>query len=752
MGPRITPTALRADCFSAMSDRGRGLIRLSVAGALVALAGLGWWWLGDSAFDLSTLRGVRDSIAYRVQQSPELAALAFIAAYLLVAALALPGALVLTLLGGALFGFGPGVVLVAFASSLGALVSFGVVRWIAGRGVRDRLAARLAPIAQGIERDGAYYLFTLRVVPVFPFFLVNVLVALTPIRAWTFYWVSLIGMLPATLVYVNAGHQLASLDSISGLLTPGLMGALALLGVFPLVARRLLPGMAQRIGFVIGAVRANRRWRGQRPRRFDRDLIVIGAGAAGLVAANIAASLRAKVTLIEREAMGGDCLNTGCVPSKALIRLANRVREERLLMAQGGGGAGIPPSSMPRPDLAVLLERVRATIDRIAPHDSVERYRALGVECLRGEARVLSPWTVEVTRAEGGAVERLHARHLIIATGADPVVPEIAGLAPGRALTTQTLWAIRDLPRRFLVLGGGPVGCELAQAFQRLGSAVTLVERAERLLPREEPEASAEVRRALEADGVRVLTGASLASVQGGTHAHVLSSDTQVVIEFDQLLCALGRRSRVEGVGLDGLGLARDADGTLRVDEWMRTSEPGVFACGDVATADRLTHVAGQMAWHATFNALFGVLWPLRIDRRAIPRCVFTDPEVARVGLTRSEAEQAGIKVVCTRYEMSALDRAIIEEQTRGFVMVLTAQGSDRIVGATVVGARAGELISLLTLAIREKLGLRRLMSMMIAYPGWTDAARAVASQWQRDHAPVFVLAWLERWHRWRRQ
>jgi pyruvate/2-oxoglutarate dehydrogenase complex dihydrolipoamide dehydrogenase (E3) component len=428
------------------------------------------------------------------------------------------------------------------------------------------------------------------------------------------------------------------------------------------------------------------------------------------------------------------------------------VREERLFVEQGNGAAGIPSGSTARPDLAVLLDRVRATIDRIAPHDSVERYRALGVECMRGEARVLSPWTVEVTPAEGGTSERLHARHLIIATGAEPVVPDIAGLAPGRALTTQTLWAIRELPNRLLVLGGGPVGCELAQAFQRLGSAVTLVERAERLLPREEPEASAEVRRSLEVDGVRVLTGATLESVQNGARANVLGSDSQAVIEFDQLLCALGRRSRVEGVGLDGLGLARDADGTLRVDDWMRTSEPGVFACGDVATADRLTHVAGQMAWHAAFNALFGGLLPLRIDRRAIPRCVFTNPEVARVGLTRGEAEQAGIKVVCTRYEMSALDRAIIEEQTRGFVMVLTAQGSDRIVGATVVGERAGELISLFTLAIRERLGLRRLMSMMIAYPGWADAGRAVASQWQRDHAPVFVLTWLARWHRWRRR
>ena len=726
--------------------------RLAVAVAILILAILGWWWLGGAAFDLESLRSVRLSMAHWVRESPELAALGFIAAYLLVAVLALPGALILTLLGGALFGLAAGVLLVAFASSLGALLSFAVVRWIAGRALRDRLAVRLAPIARGIAQDGAYYLFTLRVVPVFPFFLVNVLVALTPIRAWTFYWVSLFGMLPATLVYVNAGHQLASLTSVTGLLSPGLMSALLLLGVFPLLARKILPATARRVEALAASWRANRRWRGQRPPRFDRDLIVIGAGAAGLVAANIAASLRARVTLIEREAMGGDCLNTGCVPSKALIRLARRAHEERQWRLEESMITGAPASSPSRPDLAALLARVRATIARIAPHDSVERYRSLGVECLRGEARVVSPWTVELSDEESGVISRLHARHLIIATGADPVVPEIKGLDPGRILTTQTVWSMRELPARLLVLGGGPVGCELAQAFQRLGAAVTVIERADRLLPREEPEASAEVCRALEADGVRVLTGASLASVSHGAAAQVICQGVEVVVEFDQLLCALGRRSRVEGFGIETLGLVREPDGTLKVDDWMRTSEPGVFACGDVASSDRLTHVAGQMGWLAAYNALFGSVWPLRIDRRAIPRCVFTDPEVARVGLTRAEAEAAGIRVTCTRYEMSALDRAIIEEQTQGFVMVLSAQGSDQILGATVVGARAGELVALYTLAIRERLGLRRLMSMMIAYPGWADAGRAAASQWQRDQAPSWMLAWLERWHQWRRQ
>jgi len=726
--------------------------RAGAAAAILVVAATGWWWLGDTVFDLETLRSLRDSMGHWVREAPELAALSFIGAYLLVAALALPGALILTLLGGALFGLGEGVVLVALGSSLGALLSFAVVRWVAGRAVRDRLAARLAPIAQGIARDGAYYLFTLRVVPVFPFFLVNVLVALTPIRAWTFYWVSLIGMLPATLVYVNAGHQLASLTSVTGLLSPGLMGALALLGVFPLLARKVLPSIARRVATVRAVWRANRRWRGQRPTRFDRDLIVIGAGAAGLVAANIAASLRARVTLIEREAMGGDCLNTGCVPSKALIRLANRAHAARQWRLEESMATGSPAPSPGRPDLPALLARVRATIARIAPHDSVERYRALGVECVRGDARVLSPWTVEVSTGESGVATRLHARHLIIATGADPVVPEIAGLDSGRVLTTQTVWAMSELPERLLVLGGGPVGCELAQAFQRLGAGVTLIERADRLLPREEPEASAAARSALETDGVRVITGASIASVNRDREARVIGSDSEMVVEFDQLLCALGRRSRVEGVGIEALGLAREADGTLYVDDWMRTSEPGVFACGDVASSDRLTHVAGQMGWLAAYNALFGSVWPLRIDRGSVPRCVFTDPEVARVGLTRVEAERAGIRVTCTRYEMSALDRAIIEEQTQGFVMVLTAQGSDRIVGATVVGARAGELIALFTLAIRERLGMRRLMSMMIAYPGWADAGRAAASQWQREHAPSWVLAWLERWHQWRRQ
>lgn len=718
---------------------------------IAALAAAGWWLLGGISTDAESLRSLRSELEDHVYRAPLQSALIFIVAYWVVAALALPGALILTLLGGALFGLGLGALLVALGSSLGALLSFTVVRLIAGQALRDRLAARLATVARGIEADGGFYVFTLRVMPVFPFFLVNVLLALTPLRAWTFYWVSVIGMLPATLIYVNAGHQLATLTSIGDILSPPLLMSLVVLAVFPLIARKVLPLMAQRFRVAAAQRASRRRW--QRPTRFDRDLIVIGAGAAGLVAANIASTLRARVTLIEREAMGGDCLNTGCVPSKALIRIAERVQLARDLARQGlvANGAG---DQWRAPDFRLMMAQVRDTIDRIAPHDSVERYESLGVECLRGEAQAVSPWTVEVRTGNASEPRVLHARHLIIATGAEPVVPEIPGLARQHILTTQTLWSIDALPARLLILGGGAVGCEMAQAFRRLGSTVCVVERAERLLAREEPEASAEVLKAFIDDGIQVLLKAELARVESVDRAHVAHINVngrQEQIAFDQLLCALGRRARVDGAGLESLGLARLPDGTLQVDEWMRTSEPSVFACGDVATTDRLTHAAGQMGWHAAVNALFGDLWPIRIDRSALPRCTFTDPAVARVGPTRDEAERAGYRVDCTRVPLNTLDRAIIDRQTRGFVMVLTERGSDRLLGATVVGAHADDLIALFALAIRERIGMRRLMSSIIAYPGWADASRAVAAQWQRERAPEALLTWLARWHRWRR-
>jgi pyruvate/2-oxoglutarate dehydrogenase complex dihydrolipoamide dehydrogenase (E3) component/uncharacterized membrane protein YdjX (TVP38/TMEM64 family) len=724
--------------------------RLLAVGLLLGVIAAGWWWLGGSVVDFDSLRQLRADLSGAVDRQPVWSAAAFIAAYLLVAALALPGALILTLLGGALFGLGWGVVLVALGSSLGALLSFSLVRLIAGQGLRNRLANRLAAVARGIEQSGGYYLFTLRVVPVFPFFMVNVLVALTPIRVRTFYWVSVVGMLPATFIYVNAGHQLAHLNSLAGLLSPGLVASLLLLGVFPLAARAVLPRLAERVRVAIAVVRSRRRWGTHRPSRFDRDMIVIGGGAAGLVAANIAASLRARVTLIERDAMGGDCLNTGCVPSKALIRLADQIRREREMLNRCIGlQAGTAQRVLP--GFNEVMARVREVIDRIAPHDSVERYESLGVECIQGDARALSPWTIEVLAGGTGAARRLSARHLIIATGAEPVVPDIAGLDPARVVTSATVWALPELPARLLVLGGGAVGCELAQAFQRLGSRVTLLERASRLLPREEPEASAQVRAALEREGVQVLIDAQVTGVHDGHRAQVKAKGLQLEIEFDRMLCALGRRARIEGAGLEALGLVREADGTLQVDDWMRTSEPNVFACGDVATTDRLTHVAGNMGWLASVNALFGVVWPIRIDRRVVPRCVFTDPEVARVGMTREEAERAGLRVDCTRYAFASLDRAIIEERTQGDVSVLTESGTDRLIGVTVVGARAGDLISVFSLAMRERIGLRRLMSTMVAYPGWADAGRAVAAQWQRERAPQAVLKWLERWHRWRR-
>lgn len=722
----------------------RLIIFLCVVTGAAIVGGL----LAENVMTVQTLRAVRDALSLAVAANPVGYAIAFVIAYLIVAALALPGAVLLTLLGGALFGFGPGALLVSVAAPTGALLAFWLVRWLAGSALRQRLASRLRPIARGIERDGAYYLFTLRVAPVVPFFLVNVLVALTPLPARTFYLVSFVGMLPATLVYVNAGAQIGTLSSLAGLLSWNLLLSLALLAVFPFLARGLVSGGALRVRWVCQSVLSARRWSARRPTAVTRDLIVIGAGSAGLVAAYIASSLRARVTLIERVAMGGECLNSGCVPSKALIRAANLVHAIR---SSRGGGVLAGPVEV---DFPAVMRQVHRTIERIAPHDSVERYRAMGVECLHGDARLQSPWTVDFLSEGASKPVTLHTRRVIVASGSQPIWPEVPGLDPSIALTTDTVWTLQHLPARLLVLGGGAAGCELAQAFSRLGSTVTLIERADRLMPREDLEVSEHLLGAFSSEGISVHRSAQLIAVarkNGGAAAIVESLGGHHTIECDRILIAMGRRARVD-VGGDGdLKIATDGDGCIRVDDWMRTSEPLVFAAGDVATNDRLTHMAGHMGAVAALNALFGPIWPLKRERHAVPRCIFTDPEVARVGITREQAVAEGLHVTVTHLSLAELDRAIIEDRTDGFVRVITAHGSDKILGATVVGARAEDLLPFFTLAMRERIGLRRLLSVMIAYPGWAEAARAVASQWQSARVPHWSYPWLERWHRWRR-
>jgi pyruvate/2-oxoglutarate dehydrogenase complex dihydrolipoamide dehydrogenase (E3) component len=591
-----------------------------------------------------------------------------------------------------------------------------------------------------MARDGVFYLFTMRLVPVFPFFVVNLLMGLTRVRLTTFYWVSQLGMLPATIVYVNAGTQLAHIQRLADIASPRLLLSFTLLGVFPLIARGAVHAFQKR--------RIYARWR--RPPRFDRNLVVIGAGAAGLVSAYIAATLKAKVTLIESQRMGGDCLNYGCVPSKALIRSATLAHQ----MAHADR-YGIEPS-VPQIHFKSIMARIHEVIRAIEPHDSVARYTGLGVEVMQGYATIVDPWTVEVTLNEGGT-QRLTTRSIVIATGASPSIPTVAGLAEVGYVTSDTLWeefaALESPPPRLVILGGGPIGCELAQSFARLGSSVTQIEVLPRLLIREDEEISAFVRAKLEADGVSVLTAHRVlrAEKQGQTKTLIIEHQgSSMRLEFDALICATGRTARLAGYGLETLGI--ETDRTIHTNEFLETLYPNIFAAGDVAGPYQLTHVAAHQAWYAAVNALFGAVWKFKVDYSIIPWSTFTDPEVGRVGLNEQEAIQSNVPHEVTRYDLHESDRAIADGATEGFIKVLTVPGKDRILGVTIVGRHAGDLLAEFILAMKHGLGLAKIFGTIHIYPTLAEANKSVGGEWRRTHAPQRLFPWLARFHSWMRK
>ncbi len=660
--------------------------------------------------------------------------------YVGVTALSLPGAAVMTLAGGAFFGLIVGVVVVSFASTIGATLAFLVARFLFRDTVQNRFADRLKAINEGVRKDGAFYLFTLRLVPVFPFFLINLVMALTPIRTWTYYWVSQVGMLAGTIVYVNAGTQLAAVESTGDLLSFRLIGAFVLLGLFPWIARAIVRW--------VHTIRVYRGW--NKPKQFDRNLIVIGAGSAGLVTAYIGATVKASVTLVEKGAMGGDCLNTGCVPSKSLIKSA---RVAHYIRQAGDYGLSAAP---PGVDFSRVMSRIHEVIRKIEPHDSVERYTELGVDVRKGSARLVSPWEVEIEEAQGAT--RLSAQSIVIATGGKPMVPPIPGLDQIDYLTSDTLWNLTEQPGRLLVLGGGPIGCELAQSFAQLGTRVILVEMSDRLLVREDPEASELVAQAMRADGVDLHLGYRAVAFEkddsGGAIVVLEGKDeernaAQIRLSFDQVLVALGRKGHTEGLGLSEIGIALNPNGTVVVDEYLETRFPNIHACGDVAGPYQFTHTASHQAWFAAINSLFGRFKKFKVDYRVIPWCTFTSPEVARVGLNEQEAKERGIDCEITRFNMNELDRAIADGAETGFVKVLTAPGSDRILGATIVGEHAGDLIAEYIMAMKYKLGLNKILGTIHIYPTLAEANKSAAGTWKKAHAPARLLNWIGRYHRW---
>jgi pyruvate/2-oxoglutarate dehydrogenase complex dihydrolipoamide dehydrogenase (E3) component/uncharacterized membrane protein YdjX (TVP38/TMEM64 family) len=700
-------------------------------------------FLTDQPIDLALVQSVVSDVKEWHQQNLIAFVALFFTLYVLVTATSLPIAVWMTLAAGALFGLWWGLLLVSFASSIGATLAFLSSRYWLRDWVQVKLGKYSQTINTGLEKDGVFYLFSLRLIPALPFFAVNLLMGLTAMKGWRFYWVSQLGMLLGTAVFVNAGTQLSQLTSVSDISSPTLLMSFVALGLLPWMARFAIDFYQRRKVYA--------KW--VKPKQFDRNVIIIGAGAAGLVSAYIAAVVRAKVTLIETRTMGGDCLNYGCVPSKTLIKSAKVAHQ--IKHADRFGLEGSNPSF----SFSKVMQRIHQVIAAIAPHDSIERYQSLGVEVLQGHAKLTSPWALDITHADG-SITQLTSRSIIIATGAAPLVPALPGLDTTGYLTSDTLWEkfrYEDKPpQRLVILGGGPIGCELAQSFVRLGSQVTQVEMLDRLMIREDVEVSEFVKEALQHDGVTVLTDHTALSC-GVTNLdgspvkwlEVAHQGQHRRINFDQIIVAVGRAPRLKGFGLEELGITTDK--VVQTNDYLATLFPNIYAAGDVAGPYQFTHAAAHQAWYACVNALFGQFKRFKVDYRVIPWATFVDPEVARVGLNEQEAIQQGIAYQVTRYGIDDLDRAICDGTAEGFIKVLTVPGKDKILGVTIVGTQAAELIAEFVIAMKYKLGLNKVLGTIHIYPTMAEANKYVAGEWKRNQVNPKLLLWLKRYHTWRR-
>ncbi|GAB5498436.1 MAG: bifunctional TVP38/TMEM64 family protein/FAD-dependent oxidoreductase [Pseudohongiellaceae bacterium] len=706
--------------------------RLTVVAVLAAAIASYFAFGLDQYLTLQFAQSRLDELENFREDNFALAATLYFILYVTVTALSIPGALIITLLGGAIFGLFWGTLLVSFASSIGATLAFLVSRLLLKDWVQTRFGNYLAPVNRGMERDGNFYLFSMRMVPLFPFFVINLLMALTPIKTWSFYWVSQVGMFLGTVVYVNAGSELGQISSLSGLVSAPVIFSFVLLGLFPLVAR-----------WIVNAVQRGKALRRfEKPDKFDANVVVIGGGSAGLVAALIVAGAKAKVMLVEKHKMGGDCLNTGCVPSKSLIRsgriMAYLRRAEEYGIRNASGEV----------DFAAVMSRVRGVIKTIEPHDSVERFTSLGVECLQDEATIETPFRVRVGN------RLIHTRSIIVATGARPLVPPIPGLDDVGYLTSDTVWELDELPKKLLVVGGGPIGCELAQAFHNLGAEVTQVDMAERIMPREDEEVSTAVMEQFSRQGIELLTQHKLQRfvMENGKKFMEAEHHGQTVrVEFDQVLIAIGRKPNVEGFGLENLDLPLNDNGTININNSMQTTYPNIFACGDVAGPYQFTHMASFQAFFAAINAVLGGLWRLRASYRVVPWATFTDPEVARVGLSEQEAKDQGVDYEVTRFDLDHLDRALADGEAHGFIKVLTVPGKDKILGATIVGYHAGELIGEFVFAMTHNMGLKKIAAVTHIYPTLLEANKFSANAWRSARLPEKYFPWMERFFRWQR-
>lgn len=702
--------------------------------ALILLLVTAYFATGVGSYlTFESLKQNQELLSAQFSSRPLLVSLIFGLVYVLVTALSIPGATILTLASGAIFGLFYGTIIASVASTLGATLSFLGARYLFRQSVEHRFRERMSSINRGLQKEGSFYLFTLRLIPAFPFFLVNLVMGLTKFPVWKFFFVSQIGMLPGTFVYVNAGTEISKIESLKGILSPGLLLSFSLLGILPLLSK-----------WLIGYFRSRKHLRKyKKPSQYDYNMIVIGGGSAGLVSAYIASAVKAKVALIEKHRMGGDCLNTGCVPSKALIRSAKIFNYFRR-----AGEFGLEPIS-PKLQFSKVMERVQKVIQEIEPHDSIQRYSSLGVECLTGEAQIISPYEVRVNG------KSLTTKNIVVATGARPLVPKLPGLELVTPLTSDNIWNLREQPKKLVVLGGGPIGCELAQSFARLGTNVTLIEMSDRIMAREDVDVSKVVTEAFRREGVQILTAHKalrIESASGVTKLICENEGKEIAIEFDQILLALGRRANVTGFGLEELGVEISDRGTVVADEFMRTTNfPNIYVCGDVTGPYQFTHTAAHQAWYVAVNALFSPFKSFKVDYRVIPWCTFSAPEVARVGLNEIEAKEKDIDYQVTRYGIDDLDRAIADGEAHGFVKVLTSPGSDKILGVTIVGHHAGDIIAEYVTAMKYGLGLNKILGTIHIYPTLSEANKYAAGVWKKQNAPQLALRILSRFHSWRR-
>ncbi len=652
-------------------------------------------------------------------QSPMRMIILFSIIYIFSVAISFPGASVLSLAAGALFGFWNGLIIVSLSSTVGATLAFLASRFLFKDFLQNKFNEKFIKINAGMKEKGNIYLFTLRLIPVFPFFLINILMGLTSISTIQYFWVSLLGMLPGTVVYIIAGTELGKIQSTKDILTPSILISLTLLGLFPMIITKIF----------------------KKGKKFDYNMIVIGGGSAGLVSSYIGAIVKAKVLLIEKHKMGGDCLNTGCVPSKALIKSA---KVAHLIKRSAEFGINTNKQEI---DFSVVMNRIEEIVRKIEPHDSFDRYTKLGVECVKGNALIVSPNEIEVN----GKV--FTTKNIVIATGASPYIPNIPGISEVDYLTSENLWRIKDLPRRLVVLGGGPIGCEISQSFARLGSNVTQIEVSEFILNKEDPDVSGFIENRFKDEGVTVLTSHKAISVDSKNKILICEHQNEKVsIEFDQIFLALGRSANILGFGIENLNIEISDRGTIVADEYMRvTNYKNIFVCGDVTGPFQFTHTAAHQAWYAAVNALFGIFKKFKVDYRVIPWSTFTDPEVARVGINEKEAKEKGIDYLVSKFDLDELDRAIVDSENHGFIKVLTKPKSDKILGVTIVGDHAGDYIGEYVTAMKYNLGLNKILGTIHIYPTFAESNKYVAGVWKKHNAPWRLLRFVEKWHTFRR-